>query len=213
MLKGIPGLICPQAIADLNAIGQRSTIRCAHSKALQDFLPKNPWENASAREFRAKHFADSSRCPARNRAAPAMPSSGDHLDVGSGTGGIVTTGSSAYTFSFVLAAIYTDQCSPVPVRKDRHGVDLNRQSLPYSDIVSRWLHASRRLEHLENYREVIRENLSCSQPGGVAGIFDSKHFKSALPSAISVVRFLQFVWSLWRLTNPIFHTTRGQSSR
>ena len=64
-------------------------------------------------------------------AAAAMPSSGDYLDVGSGTGELLWLVQAHYPFRS-FGCDYTDKLVSVPgPRIDT--IDLNRQSLPYSD--------------------------------------------------------------------------------
>jgi ubiquinone/menaquinone biosynthesis C-methylase UbiE len=110
-----------------------------------------------------------------------MPSSGDHLDVGSGTGELLRLVRAHYPFRS-FGCDYADKLLSVP-SPTIDTIDLNRQPLPYSD--NRFALV---------YREVIREIYRVLQPGGRRGVFNSKHFESALPSALSVVGLLQFVW-------------------
>lgn len=95
-----------------------------------------------------------------------MLSSGDYLDVGSGTGELLRLVEARYPFRS-FGCDYTDKLLFVPgSRIDT--VDLNRQPLPYSDNRFALVTRIETIEHLENYREVIREIFRVLQPGGVA---------------------------------------------
>ena len=92
-----------------------------------------------------------------------MPSSGDYLDVGSGTGELLRLVGARYPFRS-FGCDYTDKLLSVPgPRIDT--VDLNRQPLPYSDNRFALVTCIETIEHLENYREVIREIFRVLQPG------------------------------------------------
>jgi ubiquinone/menaquinone biosynthesis C-methylase UbiE len=80
-----------------------------------------------------------------------MPSGGDHLDVGSGTGELLRLVRAHYPFRS-FGCDYTDKLLSVPgPRIDT--VDLNRQPLPYSDNRFALVTCIETIEHLENYRE------------------------------------------------------------
>ena len=84
--------------------------------------------------------------------APALPTSGDHLDVGSGTGELLRLVRARYPFRS-FGCDYTDKLLSVP-GAEIHTVDLNREPLPYSDNLVTCIET---VEHLENFREVVRE--------------------------------------------------------
>ena len=64
-------------------------------------------------------------------------------------------------------------------------VDLNRQPLPYADNRFALMTCIETIEHLENYRQVIREIYRVLQPGGVA-IFSAPN----IPNLRSRLRYL-----------------------
>jgi hypothetical protein len=63
--------------------------------------------------------------------ASALPTSGDHIDVGSGTGELLRLLRAHYPFRS-LGCDYTDKLLTVP-GAEIHTVDLHREPLPYSD--------------------------------------------------------------------------------
>ena len=126
-------------------------------------------------------------------AAAAMPSSGDYLDVGSGTGELLWLVQAHYPFRS-FGCDYTDKLVSVPgPRIDT--IDLNRQSLPYSDQTFRARYMRRNHRALGKPSGGHPGNLSCSATWGYRSVFDPKRFESAISSALSVLRFLQFVWA------------------
>ena len=135
-----------------------------------------------------------------------MPSSGDHLDVGSGTGELLRLVRAHYPFRS-FGCDYTDKLLSVPgPRIDT--VDLNRQPLPYTDNRFALVTCIETIEHLENYREVIREIYRVLQPGGVA-VFST-------PNILNLRSRLRYLSSgFYNLFGPLapdesdIHTTRG----
>ena len=135
-----------------------------------------------------------------------MPSSGDYLDVGSGTGELLRLVGARYPFRS-FGCDYTDKLLSVPgPRIDT--VDLNRQPLPYSDNRFALVTCIETIEHLENYREVIREIFRVLQPGGVA-VFST-------PNILNLRSRLRYLSSgFYNLFGPLapdesdIHTTRG----
>jgi len=128
-----------------------------------------------------------------------MQSSGDHLDVGSGTGELLRLVRAHYPFRS-FGCDYTDKLLSVS-GPTIDTVDLNRQPLPYSDNQFA-------IEHLENYREVIREIYRVLQPGGVA-VFST-------PNILNLRSRLRYLSSgFYNLFGPLspdesdIHTTRG----
>jgi ubiquinone/menaquinone biosynthesis C-methylase UbiE len=97
--------------------------------------------------------------------APALPTSGD-LDVGSGTGELLRLVGAHYPFRS-FGCDYTDKLLCVP-GAEIHTVDLNREPLPHSDNRFALVTCIETVEHVENYREVVREIYRVLQPGGVA---------------------------------------------
>ena len=139
-------------------------------------------------------------------AAPALPTSGDHLDVGSGTGELLRLVRDCYSFRS-FGCDYTDKLLSIP-GAEIHTVDLNREPLPYSDSRFALVTCIETVEHLENYREVIREIYRVLQPGGVA-IFST-------PNILNLRSRLRYLSSgFYNLFGPVtpdesaIHTTRG----
>jgi ubiquinone/menaquinone biosynthesis C-methylase UbiE len=139
-------------------------------------------------------------------AVPALPSSGDHLDVGSGTGELLLLVRAHYPFRS-FGCDYSDKLLSVPgPRIDT--VDLNREPLPYIDNRFALVTCVETIEHLENYREVIREIYRVLQPGGVA-VFST-------PNILNLRSRLRYLSSgFYNLFGPLapdesdIHTTRG----
>jgi len=117
--------------------------------------------------------------------ATAFPgrTTGDHLDVGSGTGELLQLVRTHYSFR-LFGCDYTDKLTQVAgLQIDI--VDLNRQPLPYADNRFALMTCIETIEHLENYRQVIREIYRVLQPGGVA-IFSAPN----IPNLRSRLRYL-----------------------
>lgn len=138
--------------------------------------------------------------------APALPSSGDHLDVGSGTGELLRLVRAHSPFRS-FGCDYTDKLLSVPGPKI-DTVDLNRQPLPYKDNQFALVTCIETIEHLENYREVIREIYRVLQPWGVA-VFST-------PNILNLRSRLRYLSSgFYNLFGPLasdesdIHTTRG----
>ena len=92
--------------------------------------------------------------------------SGDYLDVGSGKGELLKLIGARYNVR-CFACDYTAhlmkvQGQPVDI------VDLNHDSLPYSDHRFALVTSAETIEHLEHYRETIREIHRVLRPGGLA---------------------------------------------
>jgi len=138
--------------------------------------------------------------------APGLPSSGDHLDVGSGTGELLRLVRAHYAFQSV-GCDYTDKLVSIPgLRIDT--VDLNCERLPYDDNRFALVTCIETIEHLENYREIIREIYRVLQPGGIA-VFST-------PNILNLRSRLRYLSSgFYNLFGPLapdepnIHTTRG----
>ena len=100
-------------------------------------------------------------------AAPAGIA-GDYLDVGSGAGELLTFIQARYDLRS-FACDYTDRLmrvrdQPVAI------VDLNSQPLPYEENRFTLVTCAETIEHLERYRETIREIYRVLKPGGITVI-------------------------------------------
>jgi SAM-dependent methyltransferase len=131
---------------------------------------------------------------------------GDHLDVGSGTGELLRLVRTRYPFRS-FGCDYTDTLVEVPGLKI-DTVDLNRQTLPYGDSRFALVTCIETIEHLENYRQVVREIYRVLQPGGVA-VFST-------PNILNLRSRLRYLSSgFYNLFGPLapdesnVHSTRG----
>lgn len=100
-----------------------------------------------------------------DRAAP-RGLSGDYLDVGSGVGKLLKLVGERYDLS-CFACDYTRELMRLPDQAVEI-VDLNREALPYTDNRFSLVTCAETIEHLERYREAIREIHRILKPGGVA---------------------------------------------
>lgn len=100
-----------------------------------------------------------------DRAAP-QGLSGDYLDVGSGVGKLLTLVGARYAVS-CSACDYTRELMRLPDQTVEI-VDLNREPLPYPDNHFALVTCAETIEHLERYRETIREIYRVLKPGGIA---------------------------------------------
>jgi 2-polyprenyl-3-methyl-5-hydroxy-6-metoxy-1,4-benzoquinol methylase len=105
-------------------------------------------------------------CAIEHSAPPIL--SGDYLDVGSGTGRLLQLIVARYGVRS-FACDYTDrlmrvQGQPVDI------VDLNHDPLPYADNRFALVTCAETIEHLEHYRETLREIYRVLKPGGTAVI-------------------------------------------
>jgi SAM-dependent methyltransferase len=131
---------------------------------------------------------------------------GDHLDVGSGTGDLLRLVRAHYPLRS-FACDYTDKLAEV-AGLDIDIVDLNRQMLPYGDNRFALVTCIETIEHLENYRQVVREIYRVLQPGGVA-VFST-------PNILNLRSRLRYLSSgFYNLFGPLapddpnIHSTRG----
>jgi SAM-dependent methyltransferase len=131
---------------------------------------------------------------------------GDHLDVGSGTGELLRLVQTRYPFR-AFGCDYTDKLAQVPGLKV-DTVDLNRQTLPYGDGRFALVTCIETIEHLENHRQVVREIYRVLQPGGVA-VFST-------PNILNLRSRLRYLSSgFYNLFGPLapdesnVHSTRG----
>jgi SAM-dependent methyltransferase len=91
---------------------------------------------------------------------------GDHLDVGSGSGELLKLIASRYPVGS-FACDYTDTLMKIPDQPVQI-VNLNHDLLPYSSGRFTLVTCAETIEHLEHYRETIREIHRVLTPGGIA---------------------------------------------
>ncbi len=102
-----------------------------------------------------------------DRAAPD-DLTGDYLDVGSGAGELLTLVQKRYGVRR-FACDYTDTLMRVPDQPVAI-VDLNSEPLPFEDNRFTLVTCAETIEHLERYRETLREIHRVLKPDGVAVI-------------------------------------------
>jgi SAM-dependent methyltransferase len=102
-----------------------------------------------------------------DRAAP-HGLSGDYLDVGSGVGKLLKLVGERYRMN-CFACDYTRELMRLPDQAVEI-VDLNREPLAYADNRFALVTCAETIEHLERYREAIREIYRVLKPGGIAVI-------------------------------------------
>lgn len=91
---------------------------------------------------------------------------GDYLDVGSGIGELLSLVKSRYQVN-CFACDYTRDLMHLP-NQTVEIVDLNHDPLPYPDNRFALVTCAETIEHLEHYRETIREIHRVLKPGGIA---------------------------------------------
>jgi SAM-dependent methyltransferase len=94
--------------------------------------------------------------------------SGDYLDVGSGVGKLLEIIRARYPLN-CYACDYTRELMRLPDQEVQI-VDLNREPLPYGNDRFSLVTCAETIEHLEHYRETIREIYRVLKPGGIAVI-------------------------------------------
>ena len=117
-----------------------------------------------------------------------------YLDIGSGHGTLITRVKSKLKVE-ASACDYTDKLMKVPGQK----VDianLNHERLPYDDATFDVVTATEVIEHLEDFRQVVREIHRVLKPGGVCIL--------STPNILNLnsrLRFLTF--GFWNLFGPL----------
>lgn len=79
----------------------------------------------------------------------------NHLDVGAGTGDLISLLAANFKVHSQACDYHTERfpLKNVPIRQ----IDLNKEAFPYADESFDIITSSEVIEHLENYREVLRE--------------------------------------------------------
>ena len=101
-------------------------------------------------------------------ATSGVKPTGNHLDIGSGGGQLLRLIASRYPVNS-FACDYTDRLMEIAGQQVEI-VDLNRQALPYSDNRFSLVTCVETIEHIENFRGLLREIHRILQPGGLAAI-------------------------------------------
>ena len=117
-----------------------------------------------------------------------------HLDVGAGTGGLIRLMRERFKAESA-ACDYTDQLMKLPGQR----VDianLNTQPLPYTANSFDLVTATEVIEHLEHYRETLREFFRVLEPGGMCVL--------TTPNILNLNSRLRFLWfGYWNLFGPL----------
>lgn len=128
-------------------------------------------------------------------AEPGWQSWTRYLDIGAGRGSLISRVKSKLTKVEASACDYTDTLMQLPGQK----VDianLNHERLPYEDAIFDVVTATEVIEHLEDFRQVVREIHRVLKPGGVCIL--------STPNILNLnsrLRFLTF--GFWNLFGPL----------
>jgi len=117
----------------------------------------------------------------------------DYLDMGSGRGELIREMKKHYVCR-VRACDYTDKLMKGDQQVDL--VNLNQERLPYADGSFDLVTASEVIEHLENFRQVIREMFRVCRPGGVIVL--------TTPNVLNIKSRLRYLtWGFANLFGPL----------
>ena len=117
-----------------------------------------------------------------------------HLDIGAGRGELIKLFREGFQTQS-SACDYTDQLMKLPGQKVDI-VDLNLQPLPYPDATFDLVTATEVVEHLERYREVLRDIARVLKPGGLCIL--------TTPNILNLNSRLRFLWfGYWNLFGPL----------
>ena len=99
--------------------------------------------------------------------AAAAVRGGDYLDVVAGAGGLLARVRDRFGVGATCACDYTESLMELPGQRV-DVADLNREPLPYADGRFALVTCVETIEHLEHYRETVREVFRVLRPGGRA---------------------------------------------
>jgi len=132
-----------------------------------------------------------------------------HLDVGAGTGELIRLARERFKVESA-ACDYTDALMKLPGQRVAIA-NLNTQPLPYADNAFDLLTATEVIEHLEHFRETLREFFRVLEPGGVCVL--------TTPNILNLNSRLRFLWfGYWNLFGPLpvkhgaLYSTGGHTS-
>ncbi len=117
------------------------------------------------------------------------------LDIGSGTGALIAALRTAHPCIKTRACDYTASLMTLP-DQPVDVVDLSRDGLPYEDACFDVVTCTEVVEHLENYRRVVRETYRVVKPGGLV-VFTTPNVLNLQ----SRIRYLCF--GFWNLFGPL----------
>jgi len=120
--------------------------------------------------------------------------SGNHLDIGSGTGNLILRIRQEYNVSST-ACDYTDEFMGIDdITVDI--VDLNAGSLPYANARFDLVTFTEVAEHLENYHAIVREIFRVLKPGGIVVI--------TTPNVLNMKSRMRFLTTgFWSMFGPL----------
>jgi len=127
-----------------------------------------------------------------NKYAPEI--SGRHLDIGSGTGELISQIQAGFDVQS-HACDYTDEFMAID---GQHVdiIDLNRDLLPYEDGIFDLVTFTEVVEHLEHYRLIIREAQRVLKPGGLLVV--------TTPNILNLKSRIRFLMTgFWNLFGPL----------
>lgn len=117
-----------------------------------------------------------------------------HLDVGSGKGRLIELMKQRFGVQS-SACDYTDTLMKLPGQKVEVA-NLNHEKLPYPDNSFDLVTATEVIEHLEHYRETVREFYRVLKPGGVCIL--------STPNILNIKSRLRFLTcGFWNLFGPL----------
>lgn len=117
-----------------------------------------------------------------------------HLDVGAGRGELIKLVRERFQVESA-ACDYTDQLMKLPGQRVEIA-NLNSEPLPYAANSFDLLTATEVIEHLEHFREAVREFYRVLEPGGLCVL--------TTPNILNLNSRLRFVWfGYWNLFGPL----------
>jgi SAM-dependent methyltransferase len=118
-----------------------------------------------------------------------------HLDIGAGHGSLISKLRAQRPAIQASVCDYTDELMKLPGQK----VDianLNEEPLPYPDATFDVVTATEVIEHLEDFRRVVREIFRVLKPGGVCVL--------STPNILNLNSRLRYLWfGFWNLFGPL----------
>lgn len=125
---------------------------------------------------------------------PAHGSWKKHLDIGAGRGSLIAKVKSKLALES-SACDYTDTLMQLAGQRVDI-VNLNHEPLPYPDATFDLVTATEVIEHLEDFRQVVREIHRVLKPGGVCIL--------STPNILNLNSRLRFLWfGFWNLFGPL----------